>query len=144
MAYQLGVPRDAAALLQWVSMALAALAFVVAALRLGAVPSYMVAVIASQLLSPILWDHYALLLLLPVAWLMDRGYWWAALFVLATPVLVVGQLPPWIYPAAFWACLVVVVVGVAMRRRSAAWMPTRATWSVWAMTVPWRRTPPAA
>ena len=120
VAYQLGVSRDAAALLQWVSMALAALAFVVAALRLGAVPSYMVAVIASQLLSPILWDHYALLLLLPVAWLMDRGYWWAAVFVLATPVLVVGQLPPWIYPAAFWATLVaVMVVGVSDRRSMA-------------------------
>ena len=117
VAYQLGVSRDAAALLQWVSMALAALAFVVAALRLGGVPSYLVAVIASQLLSPILWDHYALLLLLPVAWLMDRGYWWAAIFVLATPVLVVGQLPPWIYPAAFWATLVAVVaVGVSDRR----------------------------
>ena len=46
----------------------------VTALRLGAAPSYLVAVIASQLLSPILWDHYALLLLLPVAWLVDRGW----------------------------------------------------------------------
>ena len=89
----------------------------VAALWLGAASSFMVAVIASQLLSPILWDHYALLLLLPVAWLMDRGYPWAAVFVLATPVLVVGQLPPWIYPAAFWATLVaVMVVGVSDRR----------------------------
>ena len=32
--------------------------------------SYLVAVVASQLLSPVLWDHYALLLLLPVAWLL--------------------------------------------------------------------------
>ena len=53
--------------------------FAVAALRLPAAPSYLVAVIASQLLSPILWDHYAMLLLLPVAWLLDRGRWWAAL-----------------------------------------------------------------
>jgi hypothetical protein len=124
VAYQLGVSRDAAALIQWVSMGLAALAFVVAALRLGAVPSYLVAVIASQLLSPILWDHYALLLLLPVAWLMDRGYWWAAVFVLATPVLIVGQLPPWVYPAAFWACLVaMVVVGVVDRRATGMGAP---------------------
>ena len=34
--------------------------------------SYLVAVIASQLLSPILWDHYAMLLLLPVAYLVRR------------------------------------------------------------------------
>ena len=117
VAYQLGISRDTAALIQWGLMGLAALAFVLAALRLGAAPSYMVAVIASQLLSPILWDHYALLLLLPVAWLMDRGCWWAAIFVLATPVLIVGQLPPWIYPAAFWATLAaVLVVGVSDRR----------------------------
>ena len=72
-------------------MALAALVFVVAALRLGAVPSYLVAVIASQLLSPILWDHYALLLLLPVAWLMDRG------------LLVGGRLRPGDPGARSWA-----------------------------------------
>ena len=94
MAYQLGVSRDTAALLQWVSMALA-----VARVRGrravagSGVRRILVAVIASQLLSPILWDHYALLLLLPVAWLLDRGHWWAAVFVLATPVLLVGQLP---------------------------------------------------
>ena len=35
--------------------------------------SYLVAVIASQLVSPILWDHYAMLLLLPVAYLCARG-----------------------------------------------------------------------
>ena len=33
---------------------------------------YLVAVVASQLLSPILWDHYAMLLLLPVAYLLRR------------------------------------------------------------------------
>ena len=36
-----------------------------------------IAVVASQLLSPILWDHYALILLLPVAWLIERGWTWA-------------------------------------------------------------------
>ena len=60
------------------------------------------AVIVSQLLSPILWDHYALLLLLPVAWLVDRGHWWAVVFVLATPWLATGSIPPWFYPLAFW------------------------------------------
>ena len=51
----------------------------------------------------------ARLLPFPAAWLLNRGYWWAPVFVLVTPVLIVGQLPPWIYPAAFWACLVAVV-----------------------------------
>ena len=119
VAYQLGVPRDTAALVQWVSMAAAAVAVVVTALRLAAVPSYLVAVIASQLLSPILWDHYALLLLLPVAWLLDRGRPWAVLFVLATPVFLVGSLPAWVYPLAFWACLLAVVAEGASERRAA-------------------------
>jgi alpha-1,2-mannosyltransferase len=108
--YQAGVPRNIAAVAQYASMALALVVLVVAALRLASVPSYLVAVIVSQLLSPILWDHYALLLLLPVAWLVDRGHWWAVLFVLVTPILLAGQGPDWIYPAAFWSCLAAVVL----------------------------------
>jgi hypothetical protein len=125
VAYQLGMARDTAALLQWGSMALALVAVVVSALRLGAVPSYLVAAIASQLLSPILWDHYALLLLLPVAWLMDRGHPWAVVFILATPVALVGAVPAWVYPAAFWGCLAAVVVVGARngRGRQAATVP---------------------
>ena len=109
VAYQAGVPRDAAALLQWASMAVAVVILVVAALRLSAVSSYMVALIASQLLSPILWDHYAMLLLVPVAWLLSRGWWWTALIPLATSVLLVGVIPPAGYPAAFWVTLLAVV-----------------------------------
>ncbi len=101
VAYQLGVSPDAAAVLQWTAMGLVAVTVVVAALRLGAVPSYLVAVVASQLLSPILWDHYAMLLLLPVAWLLDRGHWWAAIIPLATSVLLVGVIPSVVYPLAF-------------------------------------------
>jgi hypothetical protein len=108
--YQAGVPRGTAALVQYASMALALVVFVVAALRVAPVPSYLVAVIVSQLLSPILWDHYALLLFLPVAWLVDRGHWWAVVFVLVTPWLAVGSIPPWIYPVAIWTCLAAVVL----------------------------------
>ena len=105
VAYQLGMPRDAAAVLQWAVMALVVALVVAAALRLRPVPSYLVAVVASQLLSPILWDHYALLLLLPVAWLLDRGRWWAALIPLASSVVLVGVIPPVVYPLAFGATL---------------------------------------
>jgi hypothetical protein len=114
VAYGLGASREAATAIQWVSMAAAVVLVVGAALRLGSVPSYLVAVVASQLLSPILWDHYALLLLLPVAWLLDRGHWWAVLPVLATSVVLVGVIPAWVYPVAFWACLLgVIAVGIA-------------------------------
>ncbi len=84
VAYQAGMSRDTAQLIQWVTMALVLVAFVASALWLPAVPSYLVAVVASQLLSPILWDHYAMLLLLPVAWLLERGWTWTVLIPLAT------------------------------------------------------------
>jgi hypothetical protein len=114
IAFGLGASREVATLVQWVSMALAGLAVVAAALKLGAVPSYLVAVIASQLLSPILWDHYAMLLFLPVAWLVDRGHRWAVLIPLATPYLLVGTLPPLVYPLAFWVTMIA-VLGVGAR-----------------------------
>ena len=105
VAYQAGLPRDAASMLQWVSTAGALVILVAAALRLGAVPAYLVAVVVSQLLSPILWYHYALLLLVPVAWLLARGQWWTVLIPLATCVVLVGGIPAVVYPAAFWVTL---------------------------------------
>lgn len=109
VAYQAGMPRDTAAVLQWVSTAGVVLVVIASALRLGAVPSFLVAVIASQLLSPVLWDHYALLLLLPVAWLVERGHAWALLIVLATPILAVEVLPAVVYPVLFWVTLGAVI-----------------------------------
>ncbi len=107
VAYQAGISRDTASLIQWGTTGLVIVAFVAAALWMPAVPSYLVAVVASQLLSPILWDHYALILLLPVAWLIDRGWTWTALIPLATSVLLVvfGWVPPVIYPVAFGVTL---------------------------------------
>lgn len=110
VAYQLGMSRDMASLLQWVAMAAVALAVVFAALRRPPVASYLVAVVASQLLSPILWDHYALLLLLPVAWLVDRGRAWAVLIPLATCAVLVGVISPLVYPMAFAVTLVALLV----------------------------------
>ena len=64
--------------------------------------SYLVAVIASQLLSPILWDHYAMLLLLPVAYLCAAGRWWALLIPLVTAMPLVGVTPAIAYPLCFF------------------------------------------
>ena len=94
-------------------MGAVALAFVFAALRRPPVASYLVAVVASQLLSPILWDHYALLLLLPVAWLVDRGRIWTVLIPLVTCVALVGVIPPVVYPLAFGVTLVALLLGPA-------------------------------
>jgi len=110
VAYQLGVSRDVAAALQWAGSVLVVLAVVFAALRRSAAASYLVVVVATQVLSPILWDHYAMLLLLPVAWLLDRGRAWAALIPLATCVVLVGVVPSLVYPVVFAVTLIALVV----------------------------------
>jgi hypothetical protein len=108
--YQFGVPRGVAWTVQFASTGLAIVAVVVAARRTTPVAGYLVALVASQLVSPVLWDHYAMLLLLPAAWLLARGRWWAAFIPLATPTLLVGIIPPIVYPVAFWATLAAVLV----------------------------------
>jgi hypothetical protein len=110
VAYQLGVPRGAASILQVVSTAGAVLVVVILALRGTAVAGYHAAVVASQLVSPVLWDHYAMLLLVPVAWLLSVGVRWAALVPLLMPVALVAILPPIVYPIAFWLTLGAVAV----------------------------------
>lgn len=119
VAYQASISHDAAAALQWASTAAAVAILLVAALRFGVVPSYLVAVVVSQLVSPILWDHYALLLLIPVAWLLDRGWWWAAAIPLATSVGLVGAVPAVAYPLAFWVTLAALVAAGVLTERSA-------------------------
>ena len=90
-----------------------------AALRLPAVPSYLVAVVVSQLLSPILWDHYAMLLLIPVAWLSPAASGGRSSSRWPRRVVLVGLIPPVVYPAAFWVTLVAVLVEGARSAREA-------------------------
>ncbi len=106
IAFQTGLPAQVGAGLQLVST-IAALVAVVAAVRWATdEASYMVAVVASQLVSPILWDHYAVLLLLPVAYLLSAGRWWAAVIPLVTAWPLVGVTPPVVYPVVFWVTLI--------------------------------------
>ena len=76
-------------------------------MRCDAETSYVVTVVASQLLSPVLWDHYAMLLLLPTALLLQRRQWWAVAIPLA------GWLPAPIYPVLFFVALLAPIVGAA-------------------------------
>ena len=117
VAFEAGLPYAAAWAVQIANWVLVAVVVLVATLRCTPVASYMAVIIATQLVSPILWDHYALLLLLPVAWLLSRGRRWAVLIPLATSVLFVGGIPPVVYPVAFWITMVVVVREGWMRRR---------------------------
>ena len=84
--------------------------------------SFIVAVVASQLLSPVLWDHYAMLLLIPVAWLLERRRWWAAAIPLVTSAATLFvNLPAAIYPIVFWIALIAVLgVGLREQRQSPA------------------------
>jgi hypothetical protein len=111
IAFQNGMSEGSAAAIQLASTALVVVFLVVSAVRHPAAVSFLVAVVASQLVSPVLWDHYAMLLLLPVAALLDRGQWWAAIVPLMTSVLLLPVgLPPVLYPIAFWLTLLGLLV----------------------------------
>ena len=110
VAYQLGMAPEYASLLQFASTIAVAVIWVVA-IRTGTdEASYLVTVIVTQLVSPILWDHYAMLLLLPVAYLLAAGRWWALVIPLVSAWPLVGITPPIVYPLAFWVTLIALTV----------------------------------
>jgi alpha-1,2-mannosyltransferase len=115
VAYQLGLAQGAAEALQLLVIAVSVLACAYAARRAPPAASYLVVVVASQLLSPLLWDHYAMLLLLPVAYLLDRGVWAAALVPLATSLPLVPITPAWMYPVVFLVMLVAPILVTGRR-----------------------------
>jgi hypothetical protein len=125
IAYQLGFAGGVAAGVQLVSTICVVAALLAAIRWSGDEASYLVAVIASQLLSPILWDHYAMLLLLPVAYLLSAGRWWALAIPLVTAWPLVGITPPFVYPLIFWITLMAtLLVGRAARRSTKQWAET--------------------
>lgn len=105
LAYEAGLSEGAATFVHWANLALVLVVVAVVTWRGSAVASYLAVVTASQFISPVLWDHYALILLLPVAWLLARGQWWAALVPLITATFLVGITPPVAYPILFWVVL---------------------------------------
>jgi alpha-1,2-mannosyltransferase len=117
LAYEAGAGESVATLIHWLNVALVVLVTGFVVWRASAVASYLAVVIASQFLSPVLWDHYAFVMLLPAAWLLARGRWWAAVIPLATSTLLLGAFPPVIYPVAYWTALLAVALeGVRDRR----------------------------
>lgn len=124
LAFEAGVGEGIATAIHYVNLALVALVALVATLRATPVASYLAVVVASHFASPVLWDHYALVLLLPVAFLLARGLWWAAAIPLATSTIgsafAIGS--PWAYPLAFWVALLAVTI-VGLRDVRAAAVP---------------------
>jgi hypothetical protein len=124
VAWEAGASQALAWAVQIANWAAVAVVVLWATLRCAPVASYLAIVVASQLISPILWDHYALMLLLPVAWLISRGHRWAVLVPLATAVAVVEVIPPVTYALVYWVTLVAVVVeGRRMRGAGASAVP---------------------
>ncbi len=103
--YQAGISADIASAIQWASVAATLLIVVVGARRPSLAAGFLVAVVATQLVSPLLWDHYAIVLLLPTAWLVAHGARWAVAIPLATSLPLLWLVPAAIYPIVFWAAL---------------------------------------
>ncbi len=104
--YQVGISADIASAIQWASVAAVLLVVVVGARRPSLAAGFVVAVVATQLVSPLLWDHYAIVLLLPTAWLVAHGARWAVAIPLATSLPLLWLVPAAIYPVVFWVSLV--------------------------------------
>jgi hypothetical protein len=122
--YQAGAPESVANAAQWLSTAVAAGALAVAWCYARPVASFQITVLASQLLTPLLWDHYAMLLLLPAAWLLERGRTWAVAIPLLGWVAFYAYDRGWVQassiPLAFFGCLAMLLWEARLERREAA------------------------
>jgi alpha-1,2-mannosyltransferase len=117
--WELGVPGNLATGLYLASL-VAAAAAVLAAIRWGtAVSSYLVTAVASQLLSPVVWAHYAIVLFLPVAWLLARRRWWAILVLVALSIPIAGSEPAIVYPIVFAIAILATLREGVLERRAA-------------------------
>jgi hypothetical protein len=105
LAYEAGASAALAAQLYYASLVAAAIAVVASIRWCTPVASYLVAAVASQLFSPVIWPHYAVVLFLPVAWLLARGRWWAILLLVPTSIPVADSAPPIVYPICFWLAI---------------------------------------
>ena len=91
---------------------------VVAARWMPKVPGYLLVVTISQILSPIVWTHYALALLLPVAWLLERRQWWILVVPLSHLWLLIAVVPEQVYTAPYYIVIAALLV-VGWRERTA-------------------------
>ena len=123
VAHLAGASDAAAAAVQWGSAAVAVAALLAAYRWASPVASLQVTIVVSQLLSSPLRDHYAVLLLLPVAWLVSRGRLWAA-FIPAlgwVALFATGDSPNWLVvasiPLTFFGVLALLLVEACRERR---------------------------
>jgi hypothetical protein len=120
----LGLSLELARTIQTLNIGVILAIVVLAGLKVPRTAGFLVAVVATQLISPIVWAHYALLLLLPVAWLLDRRQWWAVLIPLVHVWVLLPFVPNWTYAVAFHVTLIGLIV-VGWRERETADEPPR-------------------
>jgi hypothetical protein len=124
VAHLAGASDAVAAVVQWGSVAVAVAGLLAAYRWASPVASLQVTIVASQLLSSPLRDHYAVLLLLPVAWLVSRGRTWAALIPALgwIALFATGDSPSWLVvasiPLTFFGVLGLLLVEAYVERRS--------------------------
>ncbi len=94
-----GMSPDAARVAGTVHTLLVLALVVVSARRSTADASLLVAVVASQIVAPVMWDHYAMVLFLPMAWLLERRHAWALAIGIAFNAMFVLWVPPLAYVA---------------------------------------------
>lgn len=112
-----GVGIGLAGAIQNIALVVVVVVSIIAALRLPRVPGLLAMIVATQLVSPIVWSNYALILLLPVAWLLDRRQWWAAAIPLVHVWVLIPFVPIWTYTVAFYATFIALLV-VGWRSRN--------------------------
>jgi len=120
IAYQSGIAESTAQQIQLVSTVIVVIIVVTAIVTASAEVSYLTTVVASQILSPVVWDHYAVVLILPTAWLLERGHRWGVLLMLVTTLPLILFLPSKVYPILFAVGLVAPLLVEARERRRGA------------------------
>ena len=110
LARQAGLDREVAVALHWLGVGLAAVVWLWIAVHRAPIVGYLATVVTSQLFSPILWDHYAMVLLVPVAWLLSQRVWWAGIVPLLSPWFLGASIPHAVSYLSFWAALALLVL----------------------------------
>lgn len=108
--YRFGTDASLASVVQTANAIGLLILLVVAGRSLGSAPGYLLAVTASQIISPILWSHYALILLLPVAWLLDRRQWWALIIPVSHAWMLIEVAPAIVYTLPYYVVIAALVV----------------------------------